>query len=499
MKIIELYTAAKPEKLVKKLNQQIPTQILSTEYIIKSYYDSFDWRLYKHQLVAEQIRSKQQSRFLLRSLDSENLIAETDLKDIPKFSQQFENQEIANILEPILKIRALTKICTIDYDRYLIAINDENGELIAKLTFEQYELFGNRLLLEAAPNQNKKLGQIIKILNKEFTISTSKESVFSKALKSQGRKPKDYSAKLHLQLAKSQRADLACQSIYSQLLKTIKNNEHGVINATDTEFLHDFRTAAHRTQTGLRQLDNVFPESDQDYFLKFFDWLAEISNESRDLDVHLLSFQQQYQADSAKDKKLLATFHSFLSTQQQHSQKQLADLLKSAEYLTGLHEWERFLARNIDKGEPIKHAKTAIKKLADKRLKKIYLKFLVQGFECLKTESDSSLHELRKLIRKLRYLCEFFASLYPENKITSLLSDLKQVQNLLGLEHDLSIQISHWNAFQEQHKNKTDALIIKSMVANLNTNKQKIIQEFSVLFTEFSSIKNQKMVDNLFN
>jgi CHAD domain-containing protein len=117
----------------------------------------------------------------------------------------------------------------------------------------------------------------------------------------------------------------------------------------------------------------------------------------------------------------------------------------------------------------------------------------------LKTESDSSLHELRKLIRKLRYLCEFFASLYPENKITSLLSDLKQVQNLLGLEHDLSIQISHWNAFQEQHKNKTDALIIKSMVANLNTNKQKIIQEFSVLFTEFSSIKNQKMVDNLFN
>jgi CHAD domain-containing protein len=123
----------------------------------------------------------------------------------------------------------------------------------------------------------------------------------------------------------------------------------------------------------------------------------------------------------------------------------------------------------------------------------------VQGFECLKTESDSSLHELRKLIRKLRYLCEFFTSLYPENKITSLLSDLKQVQNLLGLEHDLSIQISHWNAFQEQHKTKTDALIITSMVANLNANKQNIIQEFSVLFTEFSSIKNQKMVDNLFN
>ncbi|MFM8342834.1 MAG: hypothetical protein ACKN9F_11535, partial [Methylomonas sp.] len=158
MKIIELYTAAKPEKLVKKLNQQIPTQILSTEYILKSYYDSFDWRLYKHQLVAEQIRSKQQSHFLLRKLDSEKLIAGTDLKDIPKFSQQFENQEIADILQPILKIRALTKICTIDYDSYLIGIKNENGDLIAKLTFEQYELFGNRLLLEAEPNQQKKIG-----------------------------------------------------------------------------------------------------------------------------------------------------------------------------------------------------------------------------------------------------------------------------------------------------------------------------------------------------
>ncbi len=499
MKIIELYTAAKPEKLVKKLNQQIPTQILSTEYILKSYYDSFDWRLYKHQLVAEQIRSKQQSSFLLRNLDNQKVIAATDLKDIPKFSQQFEHQEIADILEPILKIRALTKICTIDYDSYIIGVTDENGELIAKLTFEQYELFGNRLLLEAAPNQQKKIGKIIKILKKEFTISTSKESVFTKALKAQGRKPKDYSPKLHIQLTKSQRADIACQSLYSQLLKTIKNNEHGVINDTDTEFLHDFRTAVHRTQTGLRQLDNVFPESDQKYFLKFFDWLADISNDTRDLDVHLLNFQQQYQASLVKEKKVLASFHDFLATKQQQSQKQLADLLKSADYLTGLHEWEQFLSRNSDKGEPIKQAKTPIKKLADKRLKKIYLKFLIQGFESLKTESDASLHEARRLIRKLRYLCEFFISLYSENKINSLLTDLKNIQALLGLEHDLTMQISHWTEFQQQHKNKADALIIASMIDNLNVDKQKINQEFSLLFTEFSSIKNQKMVDNLFN
>ncbi len=499
MKIIELYTAAKPEKLVKKLNQQIPTQILSIEYILKSYYDSFDWRLYKHQLVAEQIRSKQQSSFLLRCLDSEKVVAATDLKDVPKFSQQFENQEIADILEPILKIRALTKICTIDYDSYLIGINNQDGELIAKLTFEQYELFGNRLLLEAEPNQQKKIGQIIKILKKEFTISTSKESVFTKALKSQGRKPKDYSPKLHIQLAKNQRADIACQSLYSQLLKIIKNNEHGVINDTDTEFLHDFRTAVHRTQTGLRQLDNVFPESDQKYFLKFFDWLADISNDSRDLDVHLLNFQQQYQTSLAKQKKVLASFHGFLTIKQHQSHKQLADLLKSADYLTGLHEWEQFLSRNSDKGESIKHAKTAIKKLADKRLKKLYLKFLIQGFESLKTESDASLHESRRLIRKLRYLCEFFISLYSENKINSLLTDLKHIQDLLGLEHDLSIQILHWTEFQQQHKNKADALIIASIIDSLNIEKQKISQEFSLLFTEFSSIKNQKMVDNLFN
>ena len=155
--------------------------------------------------------------------------------------------------------------------------------------------------------------------------------------------------------------------------------------------------------------------------------------------------------------------------------------------------------RDIDKGEPVKHAKTSIKKLADKRLQKLYLKFLIQGFETLKTESDASLHELRKIIRKLRYLCEFFACLYPENKITSLLSDLKHVQDVLGLEHDISMQISHWTAFQEHNKNKTDALIITSMIDNLSADKQKIIQDFSALFTELSSIKNQKMIDNLFN
>ena len=232
--------------------------------------------------------------------------------------------------------------------------------------------------------------------------------------------------------------------------------------------------------------------------MKFFDWLADISNQTRDLDVHLLNFQQQYQVRSAKQNKLLASFHDFLVNKQQQSQKQLADLLKSANYLTGLHEWEQFLDSNIDKGEPSKHAKTAIKKLADKRLKKIYLKFLAHGFESLKNQSDSSLHELRKIIRKLRYLCEFFASLYPENKINNLLIDLKHIQNLLGLEHDLSIQIAHWTDFQEHHKNKTNSLLIASIIDNLNSEKQKIAQAFSVLFTEFSSIKNQKMIDNLF-
>ena len=53
---------------------------------------------------------------------------------------------------------------------------------------------------------------------------------------------------------------------------------------------------------------------------------------------------------------------------------------------------------------------------------------------------DSAIHQLRINCKKLRYLMEFFAPLFPEEEMKSLVKALKMLQDNLGNFNDYSVQ-----------------------------------------------------------
>ncbi len=53
---------------------------------------------------------------------------------------------------------------------------------------------------------------------------------------------------------------------------------------------------------------------------------------------------------------------------------------------------------------------------------------------------DEVVHQLRINCKKLRYLMEFFAPLFPENEIKTLIKALKLLQDNLGNFNDYSVQ-----------------------------------------------------------
>lgn len=57
-----------------------------------------------------------------------------------------------------------------------------------------------------------------------------------------------------------------------------------------------------------------------------------------------------------------------------------------------------------------------------------------------KQTDDAVVHELRINCKKLRYLMEFFAPLFPAGEIKSLIKALKVLQDNLGLFNDYSVQ-----------------------------------------------------------
>lgn len=499
MNNLEFYTPIKTQRLLKKLQQAIDCQQISNEFIIHSFQDSFDWRLYRHDLSAEFVRSQRQSLFILRDLNENKIVAQTPLRELPQFAADFNDSEAGAILRKTVGIRALLELSTVDYEYSVIELYNKKHEVLARLHFSQYEIFKNHLRVEILKEESRRLKNLLSYLDKEVELIPAKHPLLHYALKSQGRKPKDYTGKLRLELDSEQRADQACQQIYRELLNIMKANESGIIHRVDSEFLHDFRVAVRHTQCGLKQMGSVFPESERSRFLDFFNWLGEISNESRDLDVHLLNFEHYKTLLDPEIRNDLNPLHNFLNLRQEQAHRQLSALLKSPEYLTALHDWEKFLKHGPEKPEA--SGKKPIKNVAEKRINKTFERCLQQMVLAIETHETSEYHDLRKTCKKLRYLLEFFQSLYPEDFIQALINNLKHCQDILGEAQDNRVYLGHLKQYRQEmeqagvHVNTLKAL--DSLFDMMRKDEIDISQRVRPLLQSFYSQYSQQPLLNI--
>ncbi|MEQ1528127.1 MAG: CHAD domain-containing protein [Methylococcales bacterium] len=436
------------EKLIAELSSRMPTQVAAKQYAIKTYYDSFDWRLYADSMIAEFNRSKSSSSFVLTDLEG-RIKASADMSEVPAFIEQFQPGKLRELLQPALNIRALLAISTLDYENFLLNILNKDEKIVLRINIEKHTLCNSQALLIPIKGYDKPAEHVLELFD-TLGLSPVKESILVNVLKLQGRKPKEYSSKLNINLAPDLRADIASKYIYSHLLKTIKANEQGTIDHIDSEFLHDFRVAVRRTRAGLSQIKEVFPGKISARYCEFFSWLGQITGKTRDLDVYLLNFAQYKHSLPVSIREDLNPLYDFLQKKQQQAQKQLAKKLRSNQYLSTLTEWEQFLNSPAPKNPTEANAHLAIKNLADRRILKVYKRVLAQGNAIDEHSAAETLHTLRKTCKKLRYLIEFFQNLYPEHQLRSILKNLKALQEVLGDFQDYEVQEQHLKLFSQE-------------------------------------------------
>lgn len=490
------------EKFITQLSHHTDAQLISHQHALKSYYDSFDWRLYSKGIVCEHNRSKTASSLSLRNLENSPIIADRELKQVPLFARQFNQGELRDILAPILEMRALLSVCSLDYGFYQVNITNKDEKTVLRLFIEDYELFNNRVSLQPIKGYDKAADHIISLLTDKLALSPINEPILIAALKQQNRKPQDYSSKLAINLAPDLRADIASKYIYSYLLKVIKDNEHGTIADIDSEFLHDFRVAVRRTRSGLSQLKGVLPDEISAYYTDFFSWLGQITTPTRDLDVYLLHFDDYKASLPPSLREDLNPLRDFLLAKQRKAQQELAKKLRSSKYLSTLSEWEQYLKGHAPKFPAEANAQLSIKQLADKRIWKIYNRALQEGGAITQLSEAEALHELRKTCKKLRYLMEFFQSLYPQHEIKQLIGHLKKLQDILGSFQDYQIQENNLKLFSEEMlANNVPAATFLAMgvlIQNIDSHKNQVRNNFESAFADFKQAKNQTLFKTLF-
>jgi CHAD domain-containing protein len=114
------------------------------------------------------------------------------------------------------------------------------------------------------------------------------------------------------------------------------------------------------------------------------------------------------------------------------------------------------------------------------------------GTDLLAETDGQQLHALRIACKKLRYVLEFFVSLFPDKKTASLVEHLRILQDKLGRWHDLVVQQEALRHFamtfsgpDQQTHNTLRA--IYSLISILEEEKQTVGQALPALFASFAA------------
>jgi CHAD domain-containing protein len=492
------------KKFLNKLGKSQDFEIFNQQYTIKTFYDSFDWRLYGAGINCELRQSKLCSELLLTNNKTGQLVARVETEDVPQFYQQFTDITFAQQLAPHLEMRALLSVCSLPLETYQVNILNKDQKTILRLRIDEYELLNNRIEICPLKGYEKAHKNIAHFLQEKIDLSAALYStVLNEVLKQQGKRPQDYCSKLVINLKPDMRADKACKLIYKQLLQVIEINEVGTIANIDSEFLHDFRVAIRRTRAGLSQFKNTLTEEAVTTHASFFAWLGKITGKTRDLDVYLLSYPQYKALLPLTLQNDIAPLYDFLVQKQTEAQKELAEQLSSYEYRRQLVAWKEYLHEKLPSETLEANAGLSIYQLANIRIKKVYQMVLKEGALIDKDSPAEALHDLRKTCKKLRYLMEFFQSLYPEKEIKQLIKSLKGFQAILGDFQDYEVQELSIKEFStemmQNHVPANTLLAMGVLVQYLDSMKCNAREQFSEQFALFIEPQNRAMFKQLFS
>ncbi len=475
------------------------------------FHDSFDWRLYRRGQVLEALPDGAGPRLLWRDLRGPGL-GHLD-SPVPRFVWDLPRGPLRRRLAPVLEMRALLPVVRVETTSERFDILNEDGKTVCRVFLEDHRAGSPEgpvsqplppsVRVEPVRGYGKDWKAVRGILCRELSLKPAEGDVLDAALASLGRVAADYSSKVRVALTPGMSAAEAMRVILLDLFSTMEANEEGARADLDSEFLHDFRVAVRRTRSALGQVKGVLPKAHLKRFIPEFRWLGSLTGPTRDLDVYLLqmpAYLRLLPPDRRRDLDPLATF---LRARQRDEQRKLARGLSSRRYRNLTEEWRAFLAAPWPPSEDAPHGTASVRSVANARIRKAFEKVLREGLAFDATSPAEALHELRKTCKKLRYLMEFFQSLYPATEVAKFVKLLKGLQDNLGEFQDLYVHAGSLPEFATEMEaagtgSARAHLAMGMLVERFAHRAVEVRAEFAERFRAFSDTRNRRRFEALF-
>ncbi|MFZ4519978.1 MAG: CHAD domain-containing protein [Microthrixaceae bacterium] len=220
-------------------------------------------------------------------------------------------------------------------------------------------------------------------------------------------------------------------------------HEPGVRADEDPEELHDARVAVRRARSLLAAGRRVYPAEERELLAALLRWMAGVTSPVRDLDVlreDLPGLAARLSPELSDGiEPLLAAFDRERAT----ALAALFAAMDSERYPVLLRRW-RALGNvyRVGGGEPGPDASRPAGQLADDLVWRAFRRARRAGRVAMDSDDRDAWHDLRKALKRYRYVVNAVAPMYPKGTFGPVQRRLADLQDTLGRLQDHHVQAS---------------------------------------------------------
>ncbi|VGO12958.1 hypothetical protein PDESU_01512 [Pontiella desulfatans] len=403
--------------------------------------DTFDGHLRRSGWVLLQMKNK----VALADLASGRM-TEQEISGTWKFAGDLRGGPVGRLLLERSTLRAYLPFCAIELKQIKVAVRDEMEKTVVRLSATVLAK-GSKRATYASAHPLRGCGEDHALLEKALLADGFTASGMVDYVRLLGMKRKPYEFKPEVVLDGNAPIFDSAGTLVRTFLGVARQNEQGIVDDLDTEFVHDYRVSLRRVRSLLSLFKGVYAG---DANAKLKAELAEVmkqTNRLRDLDVCLMDKDGYYGMVPESLHEGLDVMFGVFARERRGALDGVRSLLLGPDYAQRMRRLNVPKKKGEAADEPTIH-------FARRLILARYNKIARIAPSIDSSTPDAQIHELRIQCKKLRYLMEFFSPLFPEASIKPLIKSLKGLQDVLGRFNDYSVQRRSLANFAEAHSVK---------------------------------------------
>ena len=445
-RVFEIVSPCPPTSLGRLLPDGYTLALGAERLVERSYLDTHDWRLWT--AGASLISETAEGVTSLVWRPPHAGAVTVPRWSLPRLAADLPEGAVRRELHPLIGERALLVHGSVLVHQRAGGIRNACHKIVIRAWWERGQCLDARghptgrpltsLRVEGVLGYEGAWRALVASLEAAPFLQTPAETELQRAAGARGRAPGDYSSRLDIQLTPEMPAAEATRLILRRLLHMASANLAGTVEDVDPEFLHDLRVAVRRARSALGQLAGCYDEIRHAPLREELRWLGGITGACRDLDVFLADLRG-YQGELGSDTgEWLAPLVEEVARQRTEQHAALRAALTSARLRRALGLWRR-LTEPPRRPARAPEAQRPAGEVGAERVRRAYQRLRRHARRLPVPAPPEGLHRLRIDAKKLRYLLEFFASLWGRRG-AALIRHLKELQDALGVFNDLAVQ-----------------------------------------------------------